>query len=114
MQRAPLGLKISTAPHRGDQAGFPRWRFGLVVGLPPAWKTQRVPVIMSATPQPEQRIPTPREPAMRRPLLLLFLLTLGMVLTGWFSHAKDAPVPPREAPARMTVPDGFAVTLFAG
>ncbi len=26
----------------------------------------------------------------------------------------DAPIPPREAPLRMTVPDGFKVTLFAG
>src|SRR5262245_20059019 len=26
----------------------------------------------------------------------------------------DAPIPAREAPLRMTVPDGFKVTLFAG
>ena len=28
--------------------------------------------------------------------------------------AQDAPIPAREAPLRMTAPEGFKVTLFAG
>src|ERR1700736_6060808 len=28
--------------------------------------------------------------------------------------AQDRPLPPREAPLRMTLPDGFKATLFAG
>jgi putative membrane-bound dehydrogenase-like protein len=39
------------------------------------------------------------------PWLLLFTLA---------ATPTDAPLPPREAPLRMTVPDGFKVTLFAG
>src|SRR5262245_37924182 len=41
-----------------------------------------------------------------------FLLTLSQVSAQ--TNLPDAPVPPREAPLRMTVPDGFKVTLFAG
>src|SRR5262245_852751 len=44
----------------------------------------------------------------------------GFVLVGLVTNAAgqdklpDAPIPAREAPLRMTVPDGFKVTLFAG
>jgi putative membrane-bound dehydrogenase-like protein len=41
-----------------------------------------------------------------------FFLILSQVSAQ--SNLPDAPVPPREAPLRMTVPDGFKVTLFAG
>ena len=41
--------------------------------------------------------------------LLLNILFLGQIV-----KEPDAPVPPREAPLRMTVPPGFKVTLFAG
>jgi putative membrane-bound dehydrogenase-like protein len=41
--------------------------------------------------------------------------SLAIVLTiSSVTAAQDAPVPPRDAPAKMTVPDGFRVTLFAG
>src|SRR5207249_2721658 len=29
-------------------------------------------------------------------------------------NAADKPIPPKEAPGKMTLPDGFKVTLFAG
>ncbi len=40
--------------------------------------------------------------------LLLVSLTLGVQV------AADKPIPPKEAPGKMTVPKGFKVTLFAG
>lgn len=46
------------------------------------------------------------------------VLSLALLLTASASAAdpkpSDKPVPPKEAPAKMTVPDGFKVTLFAG
>ncbi len=47
----------------------------------------------------------------RRFLGLLGLLLLLPKLPGW---AQDKPLPPAEAAARMTLPDGFRATLFAG
>jgi putative membrane-bound dehydrogenase-like protein len=41
---------------------------------------------------------------------VLVFLGLAISLAG----TQDKPVPPRDAPSRMTVPDGFQVTLFAG
>src|ERR1700680_4670478 len=31
-----------------------------------------------------------------------------------YAAAQDKPLPPREAPLRMTLPEGFKATLFAG
>lgn len=50
---------------------------------------------------------------MRQP----FVALLGWFVLAAFVSAQslpDAPIPAREAPLRMTVPDGFKVTLFAG
>src|SRR5947208_13610026 len=44
-------------------------------------------------------------------LAITSILTLANVA---IAQDPPAPVPPREAPMRMTVPDGFKVTLFAG
>src|SRR5262245_51514233 len=41
--------------------------------------------------------------------LTLFALVFASRLT-----ASDKPIPPKEAPSKMTVPPGFKVTLFAG
>jgi putative membrane-bound dehydrogenase-like protein len=46
-----------------------------------------------------------------------FVVVVGFGLAasaGFAQPQADAPVAPREAPLRMTVPDGFKVTLFAG
>jgi putative membrane-bound dehydrogenase-like protein len=44
------------------------------------------------------------------------MLSAVLAWSSVASHAftKDAPLPPREAPLRMTVPEGFKATLFAG
>src|SRR5215470_13843130 len=43
------------------------------------------------------------------------LLNLTAILLFTASAvAQDRPLPPREAPLRMTLPDGFKATLFAG
>jgi putative membrane-bound dehydrogenase-like protein len=49
-----------------------------------------------------------------RPLLVASLLGLGVVLPALLGLAQDQPLPPREAPLRMTLPNGFRATLFAG
>src|SRR5580704_19745766 len=43
----------------------------------------------------------------------LFLLSLALFFPqyGW---SQDRPLPPGEAPKRMTLPEGFQATLFAG
>src|SRR5262245_37285568 len=43
--------------------------------------------------------------------LLAFIALSRFVLAG--AQSQDAPIPPLEAPGRMTLPDGFHVTLFA-
>src|SRR4051812_29366051 len=48
------------------------------------------------------------ESAMRRVVLLLSLYVTSSQL-----HAQDAPLPPRVAAMKMTLPDGFKATLFA-
>ncbi|HET6246885.1 MAG TPA: PVC-type heme-binding CxxCH protein [Tepidisphaeraceae bacterium] len=45
-------------------------------------------------------------------LIISFLLVL--FISGAFASATDAPLPPAEAPAHMTLPPGFRATLFAG
>jgi putative membrane-bound dehydrogenase-like protein len=47
-----------------------------------------------------------------RQLLLSCLAALGLAALA--ALAEDKPLPPREAPLRMTLPDGFRATLFAG
>src|ERR1700738_1466251 len=47
---------------------------------------------------------------MKKSILSLFVTLL---ITS-NAAAQDKPLPPREAPARMTLPDGFKATLFAG
>src|SRR5256714_9884001 len=42
------------------------------------------------------------------------VLTAYCVLSTGYSLPADKPVPPNDAPAKMTVPEGFRVTLFAG
>jgi putative membrane-bound dehydrogenase-like protein len=37
-----------------------------------------------------------------------------MLVVPALARAQDAPIPPAQAPAHMTVPDGFHVSLFAG
>jgi putative membrane-bound dehydrogenase-like protein len=44
----------------------------------------------------------------------LSLLLLGTLLTAVAAPPADKPVPPNEAAARMTLPEGFRATLFAG
>src|ERR1700724_483347 len=41
-------------------------------------------------------------------------LAAFLLLTLSKARAQDAPLPPREAPLRMTLPEGFKATLFAG
>jgi putative membrane-bound dehydrogenase-like protein len=41
-----------------------------------------------------------------------YLLLAGLV--SWSAARADAPVPPKEAPLRMTLPAGFHASLFAG
>jgi putative membrane-bound dehydrogenase-like protein len=48
----------------------------------------------------------------RRFTVLVLLLANFTARAG--EKKADAPIPPREAAVRMTVPDGFKVTLFAG
>jgi putative membrane-bound dehydrogenase-like protein len=48
-----------------------------------------------------------------RPFFGTFVLLLLAVPTR-AEPLPDKPIPPREAPSRMTLPDGFRVTLFAG
>ncbi|OAI45338.1 hypothetical protein AYO44_02735 [Planctomycetaceae bacterium SCGC AG-212-F19] len=45
---------------------------------------------------------------------LLCLLLLGVMLSAMAAPPADKPVPPSEAAARMTLPEGFRATLFAG
>jgi putative membrane-bound dehydrogenase-like protein len=48
------------------------------------------------------------------PGLFLGRLLLSFLIIGWAATARaDGPVPPSEAASKMTVPDGFKVTLFA-
>jgi putative membrane-bound dehydrogenase-like protein len=42
------------------------------------------------------------------------ILTLCSLVCGSRLTAADKPIPPKEAPSKMTVPPGFKVTLFAG
>src|SRR6202521_4421356 len=49
---------------------------------------------------------------MNRYLLASLLLPLT-ALPGW-AQIKDEPLPPRAAAMKMTLPDGFKATLFAG
>ncbi len=46
-----------------------------------------------------------------RTLVVLLTLAFGARLTGADS---DKPIPPKDAPGKMTLPDGFKATLFAG
>jgi putative membrane-bound dehydrogenase-like protein len=41
-------------------------------------------------------------------------MTPALALSLLFAAAPDQPLPPREAPLRMTLPKGFEATLFAG
>jgi putative membrane-bound dehydrogenase-like protein len=50
---------------------------------------------------------------MSMPCRTLVFILLGF-FSAWSASAADAPVPPKEAPGRMTLPDGFRATLFAG
>jgi putative membrane-bound dehydrogenase-like protein len=45
---------------------------------------------------------------------LLCTLAFGSRLTAAYPKPGDKPIPPKEAPGKMTVPEGFKVTLFAG
>ena len=47
-------------------------------------------------------------------MLRITLAVLGLALGCGITLASDAPLPPREAPAHMTLPPGFSVSLFAG
>jgi len=48
---------------------------------------------------------------MHRILIFLFATLFSSTL---FAEDAPAPIPPKEAPAKMKLPDGFQVTLFAG
>jgi putative membrane-bound dehydrogenase-like protein len=48
------------------------------------------------------------------PCRTLVLVILARLFTASLASAADAPIPPKEAPGRMTLPAGFHVTLFAG
>ena len=43
-----------------------------------------------------------------------FLLALIACVAGAARAPQDGPVPPAEAPGKMTLPEGFKITLFAG
>src|SRR5437764_4407643 len=45
------------------------------------------------------------------PTIVLFAMLL---LAPSDSPAQEKPVPPKDAPAKMTLPEGFKATLFAG
>ena len=44
----------------------------------------------------------------------VFLSLTIALLVDYIAVAQDAPIPPEQAPSRMTVPPGFRVSLFAG
>src|SRR3954454_13731157 len=46
--------------------------------------------------------------------MLRRLLTLAALLLAGPALAQDAPLPPDKAPGKMTLPEGFRATLFAG
>jgi putative membrane-bound dehydrogenase-like protein len=46
--------------------------------------------------------------------LFLSALVISAILASMPGQAQDKPLPPAEAPLRMTLPDGFRATLFAG
>lgn len=48
------------------------------------------------------------------PALLLTFLIIGLSGSVPAAEETPAPVPPEEAPARMSLPEGFTATLFAG
>src|SRR3954467_6760061 len=50
----------------------------------------------------------------RNRMAMLALLFVGLVFCVVPVFSQDRPVPPDKAPGKMTVPDGFKVTLFAG
>src|SRR5262245_18915786 len=49
-----------------------------------------------------------------RTTAILSLLLAASTASGADPKPNDKPIPPKEAPGKMTVPDGFKVTLFAG
>jgi putative membrane-bound dehydrogenase-like protein len=51
---------------------------------------------------------------MSSPQLRIALPVIAALLAMSPVRAQDKPVPPAEAPGRMTLPDGFRATLFAG
>src|SRR5262249_42002231 len=51
---------------------------------------------------------------MSSPKLRIGLLGIAFVLVFAPARAQAKPVPPAEAPGRMTLPEGFRATLFAG
>src|SRR5579883_662991 len=67
----------------------------------------------ASTSNPPNRLPEP--PPMRWPILLAAsVLIPPSAFPLPTSRAADRPIPPKDAPARMTVPEGFRVALFAG
>src|SRR3977135_1832616 len=44
----------------------------------------------------------------------MIFTTICFMLPLANAGAQDRPLPPREAPLRMTLPEGFKATLFAG
>src|SRR5688572_1813759 len=63
---------------------------------------------------PDDRSHPNRIPPMRRTVLSTQYSVLSTLLLAATSYAADKPVPVTDAAARMTVPEGFRVTLFAG
>jgi hypothetical protein len=51
---------------------------------------------------------------MRIATFCLLLFAFLVRVPASFAQSPDAPVPTKEAAGKMTVPDGFKVTLFAG
>lgn len=65
---------------------------------------------------PDSALPQPASSTMRTTSLcaLLLLLTVGPRLTAADPVPNDKPIPTKDAASKMTLPDGFTATLFAG
>src|SRR5436305_1978312 len=59
-------------------------------------------------------IPSRRTGFMIHRAIVPAIALLNLLLSTTVIAAQDKPVPPKDAPGKMTLPEGFKATLFAG